>query len=110
MSVPIIDEFMATCRNNKATRVAIGILLCLLVICAGVFFLIYDRLFNTQAWRDHVQREVREMRMSADGKRLYTDPETNCVYFMTSHNEVGPPRIGKDGRVMGCGAQSRLHP
>ena len=110
MSLSIIDEFKVAYRNDKATRVMIGILLCLLAICASTFFLIYDRVFNTQAWQEYVQAEVRAMRMSSDGKPLYTDPETNCVYFMTGGREVGPPRIGKDGRVMGCDASSRLHP
>jgi len=62
------------------------------------------------ATKQEVERtkKISENKMTPDGKLLYTDPQTGCVYYNNYYynsfdtNGILTPRFGKDGKPMGC--------
>jgi len=50
-------------------------------------------------------KEISENKITSDGKVLYTDPDTGCIYYSNysyMNHRILTPRLNEDGRPMGC--------
>jgi len=86
-------------------------------IACVLLFLLWDDIFHPQkaemqlkeraAQREAERaKEISENKITSDGKGLYTDPDTGCVYFLNPSSNgyrVLTIRNGKDGKQVGCG-------
>jgi hypothetical protein len=49
-----------------------------------------------------ISEDIAKGLRTEDGRRIYSDPLTGCVYFQSESGMIESPRFAADGKQMGC--------